>query len=76
MKIKGKDCGMGCGVQVAKIREMLMNIIGEKANGMVCEGNRYFDLKKCGIGFHGDAERRQVVGVRLAKACECNGVVV
>ena len=29
------------------------------------EGNYYYDIKKCGIGFHGDAERRKVVGIRL-----------
>lgn len=29
------------------------------------EGNFYNDLAKCGIGFHGDTERRKVVGVRL-----------
>ena len=65
---KGRIVGWDAVPEVAKIREMLMNIIGEKANGMVCEGNRYFDLKKCGIGFHGDAERRQVIGVRLGES--------
>lgn len=29
------------------------------------EGNYYYDLKKCGIGWHGDAERKKVVGLRL-----------
>jgi alkylated DNA repair dioxygenase AlkB len=29
------------------------------------EGNYYYDIDKCGIGFHGDAERRKVIGVRL-----------
>lgn len=32
---------------------------------MIGEGNRYYDVKKCGIGYHGDTERRVVVGVRL-----------
>ena len=27
----------------------------------ICEGNRYFDLGKCGIGFHGDKERTRVL---------------
>jgi alkylated DNA repair dioxygenase AlkB len=31
----------------------------------IAEGNRYYDVSKCGIGFHGDTERRQVVGCRL-----------
>ena len=32
------------------------------------EGNYYYDVDKCGIGFHGDAERKKVVAIRL-----CNG---
>jgi hypothetical protein len=38
---------------------------GDKAKGLKGEGNYYYDVKKCGIGFHGDAERRKVIGVRL-----------
>lgn len=26
-----------------------------------CEGNYYYDVKKCGIGFHGDGERKKIV---------------
>lgn len=29
------------------------------------EANYYYDVEKCGIGFHGDAERRKVVAVRM-----------
>ncbi len=29
------------------------------------EANYYYDVTKCGIGFHGDAERRKVVAVRM-----------
>lgn len=32
---------------------------------LTCEGNYYYDIKKCGIGWHGDSERRRVIGVRL-----------
>lgn len=32
---------------------------------LVAEGNRYYDLKKCGIGFHGDGERKLVIGIRI-----------
>lgn len=31
----------------------------------VAEGNRYYDVQRCGIGFHGDAERKYVAAVRL-----------
>jgi hypothetical protein len=29
------------------------------------EANYYYDISKCGIGFHGDAERRKVFAVRM-----------
>lgn len=29
------------------------------------EANYYYDVSKCGIGYHGDAERRKVVAVRM-----------
>lgn len=34
----------------------------------IIEGNYYFDPSKCFIGFHGDAERRKVTGIRLGKS--------
>lgn len=40
-------------------------IIGEKGNDLVAEGNYYYDTSKCGIGFHGDSERKKVIGLRL-----------
>lgn len=48
-----------------KIRNMLPFYLGEKANELQAEGNYYYDIKKCGIGFHGDAERKKVVAIRL-----------
>jgi hypothetical protein len=32
------------------------------------QGNHYYDTACCGIGFHGDSERRKVVAVRLGAA--------
>lgn len=43
-------------------------VFGDKAEGLKGEGNYYYDIDKCGIGFHGDAERRIVVAVRLGAA--------
>jgi len=37
---------------------------GEKARGLNGEGNYYYE-KSCGIGYHGDTERRKVIAVRL-----------
>ena len=32
---------------------------------LVAEGNKYYNINECGIGFHGDTERRIVIGVRV-----------
>lgn len=52
----------------AAVREALPAFFGPKAAGLLGEGNYYYDLAKCGIGYHGDAERRRVVGVRLGES--------
>jgi hypothetical protein len=41
-----------------RLQNKLPLIIGEK-------GNRYFDINKCGIGWHGDGERKKVITFRL-----------
>lgn len=48
-----------------EIREKLKDWFGPKADRMWCEGNYYYDSKKCGIGFHGDSERKRVIAIRL-----------
>ncbi len=48
-----------------KIREMLGVYIGEKGNMLQAEGNYYYDLKKCGVRFHGDSGRKKAVIIRL-----------
>ena len=50
------------------LRQKLYEIVGDKAKNLECEANYYYDIKKCGIGFHGDAERRKVIGVRLGES--------
>jgi hypothetical protein len=52
----------------SRVRAALPEFLGAIASGLVGEGNYYYDVTKCGIGFHGDAERRKVVGVRLGAA--------
>lgn len=46
-------------------REKIPQFIGSQYNNLVAEGNYYYDSSKCGIGYHGDSERRLVIGVRL-----------
>ena len=41
---------------------------GPKATHLKGEANYYYDIAKCGIGYHGDSERRKVVAVRLGAA--------
>jgi hypothetical protein len=43
------------------------NIIIQSINetNLECEGNKYQDINKNGIGWHGDAERKKVIGLRL-----------
>ncbi len=53
---------------VPKLNELRNNLpkyFGKKAKSLVGELNLYYDIKKCGIGYHGDSERRIVVCVRL-----------
>jgi alkylated DNA repair dioxygenase AlkB len=42
----------------------------KEKEGLKCEGNKYSDLNSCGIGFHGDSERRKVVAVRLGASSD------
>lgn len=49
--------------RLLKIKNKLENMIGD--HGLQCEGNLYDDITKNGIGWHGDAERKKVIGVRL-----------
>lgn len=54
------------------LRTDMKNKLGSKFNNLICEGNRYFDLNKCGIGWHGDAERRKVAAFRLGNSMYLN----
>lgn len=47
------------------IRENLSTFLGKKGKGLMAEGNYYYDAETCGIGWHGDSERKIVVAVRL-----------
>ena len=53
---------------IQALRTELPTLFGAKAHGLVAETNKYFDVRQCGIGWHGDAERRLVVGLRLGEA--------
>ena len=48
-----------------KLLNMIPEYFGSKATNLKGEGNYYYDRTSCGIGFHGDSERRKVIGIRL-----------
>jgi len=50
------------------LMNQIETLFGPKATGLKVESNYYYDTSKCGIGFHGDSERRKVVGVRIGHA--------
>jgi len=50
------------------IRKELPEFFGEKAAHLFAEGNHYYDLAKTYIGFHGDAERKLVIALRLGNS--------
>lgn len=47
---------------LSRMREGLAELTGLR---MVAEGNYYYHTMVCGIGYHGDSERRVVVGARV-----------
>lgn len=51
-----------------KLKNNLPLWFGEKANNLLCEGNYYYNTAKCGIGYHGDSERKRVVALRLGES--------
>jgi hypothetical protein len=59
---KGRIVSFGEIPLTRHVKDKLESIFGKKLIG---EGNRYYDVRKCGIGYHGDTERRIVIGCRL-----------
>ena len=62
---KGTIVGFEKVPQLNRVRELLPKYFGELSEGLVAELNVYYDMESCGIGFHGDAERKVVVCLRL-----------
>ena len=47
-------------------KNLLVKSINEQK--LECEGNKYNNITKNGIGWHGDAERKKVIGLRLGES--------
>lgn len=48
-----------------QVLEKFYEITGKSGTDLYAEGNYYYNPSKTGIGYHGDTERRIVMGVRL-----------
>ncbi len=63
------DAGKGTVINIKnlpilhKLHERISSL--PNSSDLKVEGNYYYDLRECGIGFHGDSERAKVIGVRL-----------
>jgi len=53
---------------INEVRQNLPLFFGEKAKHLVGELNYYYDISKCGIGYHGDSERMIVIALRLGES--------
>lgn len=65
---KGRVVAFADVPQLDALQSSLRFYFGDKALGLKAEANYYFDVEKCGIGYHGDGERKIVVAVRLGAA--------
>lgn len=60
----------GIGTIVGYTKTPLLNLWKKSVEELVeeenleCEGNYYYDIRKCGIGWHGDSERKKVMVYR------------
>ncbi len=49
--------------RLQSLRQSIMSLT--EIDNLIAEGNLYYDVSKCGIGYHGDGERTTVIGIRL-----------
>jgi len=61
---KGRILAFSNSPVLSSVRDTLSRYLSG-ARDLYAELNYYYDINKCGIGFHGDTERRKVVGVRV-----------
>lgn len=64
------DFANGRGTVVNIASNALLSSLSDRVNSLTgfenkVEGNYYYDLDRCGIGYHGDAERSKTLGIRL-----------
>eukprot|EP00940_MAST-03C_sp_MAST-3C-sp2_P001638 g1638.t1 len=62
---KGRIVAFDDCAHLKELRGSLASAFGEKAANLYAELNMYYDVTKCGIGFHGDSERKIVICARI-----------
>ncbi len=65
---KGRIVGYSEVPLLQELKYQIETLVGPKAADLKVESNYYYDTRRCGIGFHGDSERRKVIGVRIGNA--------
>lgn len=60
---KGRVISFSSTLYIDKIRKKLRKYTGY--SNLFAELNYYYNINKCGIGFHGDSERKLVIGIRV-----------
>jgi hypothetical protein len=50
------------------VKNKLETLLGDLVKGLSIEGNYYYDTSKCYIGYHGDSERKKVIGLRIGES--------
>lgn len=50
-----------------ELRTIIPKVFGPKTDRLKAEGNYYYNVNKCYIGYHGDGERRIIVAARLGQ---------
>lgn len=63
---KGRVVGYHHVPMTEQIRWVISEWMEEEA--LNAEANYYYDIEKCGIGYHGDSERRKVVAMRMGES--------
>jgi len=63
---KGRVVGWKHVPLLSRIREWVATITEDVP--LYAEANYYYDIEKCGIGYHGDGERRKVFAMRMGAA--------
>lgn len=53
-------------VPILALARKQLGVFVKQGEELLAEGNYYYDVDKCGVKFHGDDERKKVIGLRLA----------